>query len=342
MDKGMKKVIKRPFAHYIIIIIYILAPIANILQLSLFMHIPLSGIVHKFFEGYGILAGIWLLTAPFVGIGFLFVHKISWYVFVGHSCLILVDYIMKWVIRPSFYWQNIPNLHNFIMMTGNLILVFIIGYIIQKDFRAPYFQALPRRWRESKRIPIYHTIIVNGEKSKISDLSQGGCFIPEPDLNLRVGDSISLNFISESLTIDCKGEVRRQIPEGFGIQFFGLSGKKKRDIKRMLKKRFALRYKVDLACTWISDDRKRYSKIINISSGGCYIQTDVHDLKKGVSGEIEFDVNKRHFLLPSTIIWINLSGQHEKPIGFGLKFSHKQLKLLKLIMRQYGKLELTR
>jgi hypothetical protein len=322
--------------------VYVLTPIANILLLSFFMHIPLSGVISKFFEGYGILVGICLLTAPIVGIGFLFVHKISWYVFVGHSSLFLVDYIMKWALRPSFYWRNIPNLHNLIMLTGNLILLFIIGYIIQKDFRAPYFQALPRSWREHKRIPIYHMIRLNGEKSKINDLSQGGCFIQEPQLNLKVGDKISLNFQSESLTIDCKGEVRRQVPMGFGIQFLGLSVRTRRDIKRMLKKRFTLRYEVDLACAWISVGRKRGSKMLNISKGGCYIQTDVHDLEEGITGDIEYDVDKHHFLLPATIAWINLSGQHEKPIGFGAQFSHKQQKLLKLIMSKYGKLRLTR
>ena len=338
----MKTIIKRPWTHYIIIIAYVLAPIVNILLLSLFMHIPLPSVMSKFFEGYGILVGIWLLTAPIVGIGFLFVHKISWYVFVGHSCLFLVDYILKWILRPSFYWRNIPNFHNLIMLTGNLILLFIIGYIIQKDFRAPYFQALPRSWREHKRIPIYHMIRLNGVKSKINDLSQGGCFIPEHELNLNVGDIIYLNFQSESLTIDCKGEVRRQIPTGFGIQFLGLSVRTKRDIKRMLKKRFSLRYEVDLSCMWIFNGMERGSKILNVSSGGCYIQTDVHDLEKGVKGEIEYVVDNHYFLLPATIVWINVSGQHEKPIGFGAKFSHKQLKLLKLIMSKYGKLKLTR
>jgi hypothetical protein len=71
--------------------VYILAPVANILGLSIFMNAPFSAIISNFFKGYGILAGIWLLTAPFVGIGFLFVHRVSWYVFIGHSSLILID-----------------------------------------------------------------------------------------------------------------------------------------------------------------------------------------------------------------------------------------------------------
>ena len=129
---------------------------------------------------------------------------------------------------------------------------------------------------------------------------------------------------------------------GFGIQFLGLPVRTKRDIKRMLKKRFALRYEVDFLCMWIFNGSEHGSKILNISSGGCYIQTDVHDLEEGVTGEIEYVLGNHYFLLPATTAWINISGQHEKPVGFGAKFSHKQKKLLKLIINIYGKLKLTR
>ena len=46
-----------------------------------------------------------------------------------------------------------------LILAGNLALVGLVGYIIQKDFRSPYLQVLNRSWRERKRIPIYHTIL---------------------------------------------------------------------------------------------------------------------------------------------------------------------------------------
>jgi Tfp pilus assembly protein PilZ len=338
----VKRVIKRPFIHYIIIAVYILAPVANLLGLSIFMKAPFSVIISNFFKGYGILAGIWLLTAPFVGIGFLFVHRVSWYVFIGHSSLILIDYIMKWAIRPAFYWQNIPSTHNFIMMTGNLVLVFVIGYIIQKDFRAPYFQALPRSWRESERIPINHKVMVDGVNSKVTDLSQGGCFVSEPGLYLKVGDKILLNFRSETLTIVCNGQVMRQSDAGFGIQFFNISARKKRDIRQMLKRRFSLRYEVSMPCIWLYDHKKRDAEILNISQGGCFLHIDIGGFKKGIKGMLEFTVPEHNFLMPATIVWINKSKEHDKPIGFGLQFSHKQRKAQKLLVKEYGKRVLTR
>ncbi|MBW8003678.1 MAG: hypothetical protein FVQ80_16985 [Planctomycetes bacterium] len=116
--KGLKTNIKRPWIHYIIIIAYITAPLANILLLVLIAKLPLATIVHRLFKGYGLLAGLWLLTAPLVGIGLYFIHRISWYIFLGHSSLILIDYILKWAIKPVFYWRTVPTFHQFLLLTG--------------------------------------------------------------------------------------------------------------------------------------------------------------------------------------------------------------------------------
>ena len=342
MKKGGETTIKRPLILYVIIAVYVLAPLGNFFLSRIFFNVPLSAFIPHLFKAYGILAGIWLMTAPIVGIRFYFVKKVSWYVFIGHSSLILLDYIIKWATRPLFYWQNISNLHNFLMLTGNLGLVCVVGYIIQKDFRAPYFQALPRSWRESERIPIIHIIILNGEPRKITDLSAGGCFVAELALGFNAGDRVSINFKIDVVTVDCKGEVRRCTPDGYGIQFLGLPAKTKRQITRMLKKRFSLRYEVDLTCTWTYNKKKSEGKILNISRGGCYIQSDVSGLEKGMSIDISAEINKRRYLLPARIAWINPAGEHEKPIGFGCQFVYKQLKLIRLLMKIYGKLTLTR
>jgi hypothetical protein len=48
----------------------------------------------------------------------------------------------------------VPGLHNLILLAGNIFLVAFVSYIIQRDFRSPYFQVLNRSWREHTRIPI--------------------------------------------------------------------------------------------------------------------------------------------------------------------------------------------
>jgi len=342
MGKTKKIFIKRPFIHYVIIAAYILAPLVNILLLRYFRDIPYSAIFERLFEGYGVLASLWLLTAPLVGIGFLFIHRVSWYLFLGHSSVILIDYIFKWSTQPAYYWQHIPRVHQFLMMTGNLALIFVIGYIIQRDFRAPYFQALPRSWRESKRIPIRHVISVNGEERKVNDLSQGGCFIAEPGLKLEAGDRVSLDFESDTLSIRCQGEIRRRTPDGFGVQFLGLPFRKRHDIKHMLKKRFSLRYEVDIAGTWTFDAARRDATVMNISSGGCYLRTEVTDIQAGMQGRVEFDLKGHRFLFNAAVVWINAVEKHEKPVGFGLRFVRRHARMVKSILKLYGKRVLTR
>jgi Tfp pilus assembly protein PilZ len=342
MGTNKKTFIKRPFLHYVIIAAYILAPVVNLVLLRMFMDIPFSTVIENLFKGYGILACLWLFTAPLVGIGFLFVHRVSWYLFLSHSSVILIDYILKWATQPAYYWQNIPRTHQFLMMAGNLALLLVIGYVIQRDFRAPYFQALPRSWRESKRIPIRHVISVNGTEQRITDLSQGGCFIAEPELGLQPGERVSLAFESDTLSIQCQGEIRRAAPDGYGVQFLGLPAGKRRDIKRMLKKRFSLRYEVNLDCTWSFDSRKRNATILNISNGGCYLGTDVSGIEPGTYGNIAFTLRDRGYHFIAKVAWINDALKHEKPAGFGVQFTHRHARTVRAILRSYGKRVLTR
>ncbi len=72
-----------------------------------------------------------------------------------------------------------------------MALIVAIGYIIQKDFRSPYFQVLPRSWRRSRRVPIRHRITLNGEMRPVSDVSTTGCFVAESDIGLAIGEKVA-------------------------------------------------------------------------------------------------------------------------------------------------------
>jgi len=271
-------VIKRPLIHYLISLAYILAPIVNILLLILVARIQLPDILARLFQGYGYLAGIWLLTAPVVGIGLYFVHKASWYIFLAHSALILVDYVIKWVTLPTYFWMSVGGVHQLLLLTGNLALVVVIGFIIHKDFRSPYFQVLPRGWRTSRRVLIRYHIQLNDGRCNITDLSDSGCFVAEPGLEVSVGDKVAVSFQADALAIACKGEIMRRIPDGFGVRFMGLTFAQKRDIRRMIRKRFPFRFPVDLQGRWVADGRQLAARLIDISRTGCYLAAGVVDL----------------------------------------------------------------
>jgi Tfp pilus assembly protein PilZ len=335
----LKPVLKRPWLHHLIIICYIGAPIANILLLKVFLHVSFKIIFSNLAAGYGILATIWLLTAPIVGISLYFVKKFSWYVFLGHSGIILLDFIVKWATRPAYYLRTVPGFHNIILLAGNIALVAIVTYIIQRDFRSPYLQILNRSWRERSRIPVYHTISLDGQPRTMNDLSTGGCFVLESGFQRAAGARVRVSFESNTLNVDCMGEIMRVTETGLGIRFVRLPAGKKRDIRRMLKNRFALRQKVDIPCTWAFQDEVSEARLVDLNNGGCYVQAQVGGLREDSAGNLMvlLPEGKNTYSLPGRVVWINRSGAHEKPVGFGFRFDRRQAHFMRDATVHYGR-----
>ena len=322
----LKPVFKRPWLHHLIIICYIGAPFANVLLLKAFLGVSFGTIFSNLVAGYGALATVWLFTAPIVGISLYFVNRFSWYVFLGHSCIILLDFIIKWATRPGYYLRTVPGFHNIILLAGNIALIAVVSYIIQRDFRSPYFQVLNRSWRERKRMPIYHAVTLDEKSCIMNDLSTAGCFYWKAGFDRRPGSKVKLSFQSKTLDIECMGEIMRVTGTGLGIRFVRLPAAKRRDIRRMLRDRFALRQKVDIPCTWVFRGEVSESRMVDLSSGGCYLQAQFAGLSERSGGELRvvLPVNKHSYSLPGQVVWINRTGAHEKPIGFGFRFHHRQ------------------
>ena len=335
----MKPVFKRPWLHHLIIICYIAAPFVNILLLLAFLHVSLGVIFKNLVAGYGLLATVWLFSAPIVGISLYFVQRFSWYVFLGHSSLILLDFIIKWATRPAYYLHTVPGFHNLILLAGNVVLVVTVTYIIQRDFRAPYFQVLNRSWRERVRVPIYHVVTLDGQSRTMNDLSTGGCFVLETGLDRRPGQKVGLSFQSNTLNIECLGEVMRVTGTGIGVRFIRLPLAKRRDIRALLRNRFSLRQKIDIPCTWVFRDEESPSRMVDLSNSGCYLQAQCAGLLEGSNGDLRvvLPCNEHSYSLPGEIVWINHLGAHEKPAGFGFRFSRRQAGFMKDATLHYGR-----
>ena len=227
---------------------------------------------------------------------------------------------------------------NILITAGNLALIVLIGFIIQRNFRAPYFQVLNRSWREKKRIPIHHNVLVDGQSLVADDLSSLGCFVRDPGSSRKVGDRVDIKFLSDSLTIECPGEIMRTTQTGLGIRFVGLPRAQKRDIDRMLRKRFSLRQKVELACTCAFERNELSATMLNLSRGGCYLGTTVDGVREETRCTILLPLqgDGKSYRLPGRIVWVNRAGQHEKPVGFGCEFDKKQKAMMRYITLHYG------
>jgi hypothetical protein len=231
-----KPVFRRPWLHHLIIVGYIAAPFANILLLRLFLSIPLRTILSSLSAGYGVLATVWLVTAPIVGIALYFVSSFSWYLFLGHSSLVLIDFVLKWVSRPSHYLRSIPGTQNLLILAGNLALVVLVAFIIRRDFRAPYFQAISRGWRQRRRCTVRLPVDLEGEVLIASDLSESGCFIVDGHADRVPGARVRLALPLDASRIECAGQIMRSSDSGLGIRFLGLTPVQKREIGRLARK----------------------------------------------------------------------------------------------------------
>ncbi len=344
----VKTIVKRPWIHHVIIWAYIIAPVANVLLVMVFVHVPLARVVQQLFRAYGRLGAIWLLSAPLMGIALYFVNRVVWYLFLAHSSLVFVDWLTKWATNPQLYVRTIPALNHLLIVSGNLALVALIGYIIQRDFRAPYFQTLQRSFREHKRVPIRHRISLDGVRAVIDDLSITGCFVPAPvhgpsgPLTLHAGNEVTISFRSETVTLTTTGQVMRETPSGWGIRFLSLNGKQKKDVARLLRNRYALRYRVDLPAEWSYDHTVSPARLFDVSSTGAFVAAEVPQLEPGATAAIALDVAGTNVATRGRVVWVNRTAEHEKPVGFGLRFDRSQRRLVRLVRQQLGKLEQTR
>jgi hypothetical protein len=338
----LKVIVKRPVSHYLIILAYILALPVNFLTIKVIGNVPYDLILRNFFNGFGLFAGLWLITAPLVGIGFYFVNKTTWYIFLVHSSLILIDFLYKWFSKPVYYMKTVSGSHNALMFAGNIVLIIVVGYIIQKNFRAPYFQALQRHWRESVRIPIHHVITIDGMEMKIDDLSAGGCFVLKTETGLAINKEHDIFFQSDRLHIECIGVIMRQTDEGYGIMFKNLIPSQSKDIKSFLTKRFSLRQQIELKAHWIGDGISRNVTILEISKSGCFLASELMNIEEDNSGILSLFVLGKEHHIHAKISWINHKGEHKKPDGFGVSFMISHKHILKGILREHGHLEYTR
>jgi hypothetical protein len=276
----------------------------------------------QYFSLFGYLGGTLILLYPVVAIFLYFVTRISWYIFIVHGILVVIENIY----RISYHQHTFYHLA---MLGFVLIFSAIVLFALQKNFRSPYFHVIARSFRRTNRIPIDHQIQVDGTRYRVNDFSDGGCFIPDPKADLKLGKIVAIQFKSEKLHIACRGEVvRSDEDEGFGIRFLDLNKEDRNDINNMIINRYSIRYEVNIPCTWEEDDIKQVGALINISAHGCFIQADGTSFNVGDQGIIRAAIGKEEVLIIGVIKWIQPQEKDGKPSGIGIRYKRAQSKLL--------------
>jgi len=332
--------IKRPLLHHLIILGYFLAPVVNVLIFIKMNDYPLWFVLDNFFRFFKLFGGILIILMPFIALSLYVVNKYSFYVFLLHSLLVLLDNFIKIFSHFSMY--------QFGLLLGSIILFVAIYYILQKDFRAPYFQVLGRTFREKNRVPIHHFISATlgtkkTRKIPINDISPGGCYITEKFSNIYIGQKFDLEFNAQNFNFLTQAEIVRIDQNGFGVRFQNLTKELEKEIDLFVKTRFALRYKVNFAAILTLKKKKIAGRLIDVSDTGSFFQPDNDQLKfldksnKGDAIHLSFVYNNETIDLEGNIVWFQPNPSLNKPIGCALNFNKKFRKKLNPITKEISK-----
>lgn len=226
--------LKRPLAHHIIIVSYIVTPLVNLLLVSLTLGIPLGAAAGRVLAGYGPLVTAWMVTAPIAGACLYLLNRASWYIFLAHAGVILVASVVTLGPRWLGDVSVIPRLSQALFLVGNVARIAFVAYVLQRDFRAPYLHILKRRFRGERRFRVRVPIGIDGEAWWTGELSVGGCFVEQGTPTRGVAERVQVFLECGDVDIQCEGEVMRSVPGGLGVRFVGLTHQDRRALRLML------------------------------------------------------------------------------------------------------------
>ena len=225
---------KRPLPHHVIIATYIATPVIDLAVMSLALAIPLGAAAGRLMSGYGPLVAAWMVTAPAAGACLYLLNRASWYVFLAHAGIMVAASAVTFGVRGLGDISSIPRLSHDVFLAGNVIRLAFVGYVLQKDFRAPYFHILHRSFRGARRVAVQVPVILGGEACLTEDVSVAGCFVAGPRSKRSVGERVAVQLDCGGTEVRCAGQVMRSLPSGLGVRFLGLSRHQRRALRLLL------------------------------------------------------------------------------------------------------------
>ena len=201
---------KRPLPHHFIIVSYIATPLVNLALVSLSLGIPLQLAAGRVLAGYGPLVAAWLATAPVAGACLYLLNRASWYIFLVHAGISFRgrhDHRSALARRCVRHPSAFPSL----VSRGNVIRIAFVGYVLQRDVRAPYFHILQRSFRAARRLSLTVPIILDGEAFRTADPSPGGSFVARPAPQRGAGSGLASGWMRRT-EVRCAGQVMRSSP----------------------------------------------------------------------------------------------------------------------------------
>lgn len=216
---------QRPWEITLISIVYILAPVGNILQAMFVNHYTFGSLI----QHLKVIDWIILISYPVIGILVFSVKKWGWYLFIAFSFILIVLNVIGYIRNPNY---------SFVMLiVFNILIIAVTALFFNKHVMSPYFNPRVRWWEVPARFKLNLTATLHSDQtiieSQILDISKSGCFV-NADTPLEIGANIWLEIKFSNKEVDCFGRVVRTASgkegkNGYGIMFLSV-GKDSRNL----------------------------------------------------------------------------------------------------------------
>jgi Tfp pilus assembly protein PilZ len=224
---------EKPLSIKIIALLYVLAPLGNVLQIAYFNHWPLAGprSVFNHFSFYE-----WCILAVFPVVAFGIWRVTRWgYV----ACLTFAGFL---VLHNTYWYFTNQAYSPYVVLLFQLVTFAIVGVFVQKHVMAPYFNPKIRWWENDPRYKVNLTAELRQEQKiqncQILDLSVGGCFA-QSKKDYLLGDVVWITLnLDQTHHFTCEAKVvwvKKQENSGYGLMFTQVEKTESLKIKTLIK-----------------------------------------------------------------------------------------------------------
>lgn len=232
----MSTVMKKPTGVYILAILFLLAPIGNIL--ISFVGSGVSSwhqpdVLSAFLQSIPAVDWIWLGLLFVTGLLLFRPHKLSWSVAIFTLLIVLIMNAYRlFTVEVSSIDPTFLKVFSLLAIICTLAVLIIAFY-----FRFPYLDRRANWISNTKRYDLRTSANIAGHKAVTESISISGCRLTFDDsFNFKMGEEHELK-LPEISAASVKAEVVELMDNGCRIEFNQPEASFKRDLSRWLKSR---------------------------------------------------------------------------------------------------------
>lgn len=182
---------------------------------------------------------LFLVLSPIIAIGIYISHLYGWILSLGFLIYCIGSFSHSYFFSP---FNTFSGLQYLLFLATNL---FIIGALISKETREPFFHPKMQWWKHDPRVAIsLHAKLENSHQTIqgfTNDISKSGLYLIS-DAKVKQNDPFFLTLkLSDSNQLQLEGRViwvnggqKKEVPRGFGMRFIQMDRSTRNQLKKFV------------------------------------------------------------------------------------------------------------